>query len=141
MSKPTGIVGTAAVCLANTIGTVPANTSPLIVGGLIAGLAIGEASSGLILTCELLLMGVAATGLATQMARIDVRKASLAGAALILVGHGLAAASGRMEAVLLWRSIGGIGAGTVLAAVNATIAGSPNPPRLYGLALMVTPRK
>ena len=139
MNKRSNIVGTAAVCLANTIGTVPANTSPLIIGGLIAGLALGEASAGLVLTCELLLMGIAATALATQMTHIDKRRASLAGAALILLGHGFAAASEGLIALLMWRSIAGIGGGIVLAAVNATIAGAPNPLRLYGLVLMVTP--
>lgn len=132
-------MGIVAVCLANAIALTPANTSPLIVGGLIAGLALGEASSGLVLTCELLLMGLAAACLATQIIRIDARMASLAGATLMLVGHGFAAASSGLQELLVWRSIAGIGAGVVLAVVNATIAGAPNPARLYGLALTVAP--
>ncbi len=132
-------MGTVAVCLANAIALVTANTSPLIVAGLIAGLGLGMAGAGLVLSCELLLMGIAATILATRMPRVDARSASLAGATLLLIGHGLAAASSGIEAIILWRCIAGVGAGVVLAAVNATIAGAPNPARLYGLALMVAP--
>jgi predicted MFS family arabinose efflux permease len=132
-------VGTFAICLANAIALVTGNTSPLIVAGLIAGLGLGEAGAGLVLTCELLLMGIAATILATRMTRIDARSASLAGATLLLIGHGFAAVSSGLEIIILWRCIAGVGAGVVLAAVNATIAGSPNPARLYGLALMVAP--
>jgi predicted MFS family arabinose efflux permease len=84
-------------------------------------------------------MGIAATILATRMTRIDARSASLAGATLLLIGHGFAAVSSGLEIIILWRCIAGVGAGVVLAAVNATIAGSPNPARLYGLALMVAP--
>ncbi len=46
-------VGTFAICLANAIALVTGNTSPLIVAGLIAGLGLGEAGAGLVLTCEL----------------------------------------------------------------------------------------
>ena len=132
-------VATLAVCLANAIALVTGNTSPLIVAGLIAGLGLDVAGAGLVLTCELLLMGIAATVLATQMTRVDARSASLAGATLLLIGHGFAAASSGIETIILWRCIAGVGAGIVLAAVNATIAGAPNPARLYGLALMVAP--
>ena len=50
---------TGAVCLAYTIALVPGNTSPLIVGGLIAGLGLGVADTGMILSYELILMGLA----------------------------------------------------------------------------------
>ena len=129
----------AAVCLANSIAFVPSNTAPLIVAGLILGLGFNEADSGLVLTVELLLMGIAAMGLAAYMTRVKTRDASIAGAVLLLVGHSLAATAGSLEAILVWRGIAGFGAGIVLAAVNATIAGAPNPARLYGLALMVSP--
>ena len=111
----------------------------MIVAGLIAGLGFNEAQAGLVLTAELLLMGIAAAGLAPWMDRLNARSVSLVGAFLLLVGHGAAAGAGSMWAIVLWRSVAGLGAGTVLAAVNATIAGAPNPPRLYGLALMTSP--
>lgn len=139
MSKQITILSTVAVCLAYTIGLVPGNTSPLLVGGLIAGLGLGVADVGMILSIELILMGLAAIGLATRMSRIDARGACLAGAVILLFGHGLAAQAGSLTEVVAWRSTAGIGAGVVLAAVNATIAGSPNPTRLYGLALVVPP--
>lgn len=139
MLRSAVVLGTIAVCLANSIALIPGNTSPLVVGGLIAGLGLGVADAGLILSCELILMGIAATLLATQMARINTRTATLLGAVLVLTGHGFAAWAGTMEQVLVWRCIGGVGAGIVIAAVNATIAGAPNPHRLYGVALMVPP--
>ena len=139
MSKQITILGTVAVCLAYTVGLVPGNTSPLLVGGLIAGLGLGVADAGMILSIELILMGAAAIGLAARMSRIDARGACLAGAVILLFGHGLAAQAGSLTEVVVWRSTAGIGAGVVLAAVNATIAGSPNPTRLYGLALVVPP--
>ena len=125
------------MCLAYTIGLVPGNTSSLLVGGLIAGLGLGVADTGMILSIELILMGVTAIGLATRMSRIDARAACLAGAIILLFGHGFAAQAGNLTEVVVWCCIAGIGAGVVLAAVNATIAGAPNSPRLYGLALVV----
>ena len=128
-----------AVCLGYSIALIPGNTSPLIVGGLIAGLGLGVAESGMVLSCELILMGIAAAGLATRMAFINARSACLLGAVLLLFGHGLAATASSIEQVLIYRSLAGIGAGIVLASVNATIAGSPNSPRLYGLTMMAPP--
>ena len=139
MSKQITILGTVAVCLAYTIALVPGNLSPLLVGGLIAGLGLGVADTGLILSIELVLMGVAATGLATRISRTDARAACLTGAVILLAGHGVASLADSLAEVIAWRSIAGIGAGIVLAAVNATIAGAPNPPRLYGLALVAPP--
>lgn len=139
MPKQITMISTVAVCLAYTIALVPGNLSPLIVGGLIAGLGLGVADAGMILSIELLLMGITATGLATRISRIDARNACLAGAAILFLGHGFAATAGNLEEVIVWRSLAGVGAGVVLAAVNATIAGSSNPPRLYGLTLMAPP--
>ena len=124
-------------CLHNRL--VPGNLSPLLVGGLIAGLDLGVAKTGMILSIELILMGIAAICLATRMSHIDARVACLTGAVILLLGHGVASLADSLGEVIAWRSIAGIGAGTVLAAVNATIAGAPNPPRLYGLALVAPP--
>lgn len=139
MPKQETITRTGAVCLAYTIALVPGNTSPLIVGGLIAGLGLGVADTGMILSYELILMGLAAAGLATRMSHINARTASLTGAVILLLGHGFAATAETVGEVLVWRGFAGVGAGIVLAAVNATIAGSPNPPRLYGLTLIAPP--
>lgn len=128
-----------AVCLGYSIALIPGNTSPLIVGGLIAGLGLGVAETGMVLSCELILMGIAAAGLATRMEFVNARTACLVGAGLLLLGHGLAATASSIEQVLIYRSLAGIGAGVVLASVNATIAGSLNPPRLYGLTMMAPP--
>jgi predicted MFS family arabinose efflux permease len=130
---------TLAVCLGYSIALIPGNTSPLIVGGLIAGLGLGVAEAGLVLSCELIIMGITATGLAYRMTTIDARIACVTGAVFLLLGHGLATIAGDLEQVILFRSLAGIGAGTVLASVNATIAASPNPPRLYGMAMMAPP--
>ena len=132
-------ISTVAVCLAYTIALVPGNLSPLLVGGLIAGLDLGVAKTGMILSIELILMGIAAICLATRMSHIDARVACLTGAVILLLGHGVASLADSLGEVIAWRSIAGIGAGAVLAAVNATIAGAPNPPRLYGLALVAPP--
>jgi predicted MFS family arabinose efflux permease len=128
-----------AICLGYSIALIPGNTSPLIVGGLIAGLGLGLTETGMVLSCELILMGIAATALATRMASINSRSACFAGAGLLLVGHGLAATATSMEQILIYRSFAGVGAGIVLAAVNATIAGAANPTRLYGLTMMAPP--
>lgn len=131
--------GTLAVCLAYSIALVPGNTSPLIVGGLIGGLDLGIADAGLVLSCELILMGIAATFSAPWMANGNARTAAIAGAIVLLSGHALAAGASGFTEILAWRALAGTGAGIVLAAVNASIAGAPNPPRLYGLALMAPP--
>lgn len=138
---PTQIVklSVLAVCLAYSIALIPGNTSPLMVGGLIAGLGLGVAETGMVLSCELILMGIAAAVLATRMALINARSACIPGALLLLLGHALAATASSIEQVLVYRSLAGIGAGVVLASVNTTIAGSANPARLYGLTMMAPP--
>jgi predicted MFS family arabinose efflux permease len=132
-------LGVIAVCLGYSIALIPGNTSPLLVAGLIAGIGLGLSETGMVLSCELILMGIAATVLATRMVLINARSACLTGAGLLLIGHALAATATNIEQILIYRSLAGVGAGIVLAAVNATIAGAPNPARLYGLTMMAPP--
>lgn len=49
-------LSTLAVCLGYSIALIPGNTSPLIVGGLIAGLDLGVADSGMVFSFELILI-------------------------------------------------------------------------------------
>lgn len=128
-----------AICLAYSIALIPGNTSPLIISGLISGLGLGIADSGRVLSCELAVMGIVATLLAPRMPLLNARRVCLAGALLQLTGHVLAAASNHPDLLLLYRALAGAGGGTVIAAVNATIAGAPNATRLYGLTMMAPP--
>ncbi len=139
MSVKTNKLNVIAVCLGYAIALIPGNTSPLIVGGLIAGLGLGIAESGMVLSCELILMGIAAVVLASRMAFVKARSACLVGAGLLFMGHALATTAIDIGQVLIYRSLAGIGAGIVLASVNATIAGAANPTRLYGLTMMAPP--
>jgi MFS family permease len=128
-----------AACAANGLAFIIPNTSPFVIGALIEGFPMSEAQAGLVLTSELLAMGLAALVVAPFMRTLSQRALAVCGALLAAAANAIVVLQwvegiGALTAV---RILAGAGAGLVLAAANAAIAASVSPPRLYGVALMV----
>lgn len=127
-----------AACAAHGLSFLIPNTSPFVVGGLVTGWPMAEATAGLVLTLELLAMGAAALVVAPRMAVLSRRRLAMGGAAAMVIANALVillpvpAFSG----LLALRLLAGAGAGLVLASANAAIAASAGPTRLYGVAIM-----
>ncbi len=120
------------VAAAYSLATTPFNLAPLLVSAVITLLGASEQQAGKLMTLELLSMSVVAM-VATPLGQRARRPAVLIAAVLLLVlVHGLSAFSDSYTLLLSLRILAGIGAGTLLLAVNTTIAASADPVRLYG---------
>ena len=128
-----------ATCTANTLAFIIPNTSPFVIGGLIVGLSLNEASAGFILTTELLAMGIAALCVAPFMAILSRRWLAIGATILIAASNAFAVSdlAANITILIIVRVVAGVGAGMVLATANAAIAAASSPARLYGFALMV----
>ena len=110
---------------------------PLQIGALIESLNLNEAQVGTITTAELLALALTLFVLATKIASLDIRKLAMSGALLVIVGYSLSAIAGAYNLLVYCRICTGIGAGMVLAAGNAIVAGSLNPQRLFAIVLTI----
>jgi MFS family permease len=128
-----------AACAANGLAFIIPNTSPFVIGALIEGFPMSEARAGLVLTAELLAMGLAALAVAPFMRRLSQQKLAVSGALLAAAGNAIVVLgwADSYAALLAVRILAGAGTGLLLAAANAAIAASVSPSRLYGVALMI----
>jgi len=108
--------------------------SPLIIGGLIAGLDIGEVEAGGLITTELLVIGITGMAVAPLMVRIPHHVLGIAGALVLIIAQGLSSIAPDLSGLYLWRTLAGIAGGCLVATVNAAIARAASPTLLYGLA-------
>ena len=128
-----------AACAANGFAFIIPNTSPFVIGALIEGFPMSGAQAGLVLTAELLAMGLAALGVAPFMRALSQRTLAVFGALLAATANAIVVLRWveGFNALIAVRVAAGAGAGLLLAAANAAIAASASPPRLYGVALMI----
>lgn len=124
----------AGVCAAQLLAISVVILSPLVVGGLITGLEIGEVEAGALITVELLVMGGVSVLVAPLSVRVSYRIMALTGAVLLIAGHAGAALAVYLNELYPWRILAGTGCGLLAATVNAAIAQSRAPARLYGLS-------
>ncbi len=108
--------------------------SPLIIGGLIVGLSVGEVEAGSLVTIELLVIGISGMMLAPLMSRIPHHILAITGAVILMLGHLLSSQSTAISELYQWRVLAGLGGGCLVATVNAAIAQAKSPTLLYGLA-------
>ena len=123
------IIGT---CSAQICGIGTTILSPLIIGGLIVGLNIGEMEAGGLVTIELVMIAFTSLGLAPFMHRIPHHLLAIGGASLLLIANLFSAFQPSLEGLYLWRILAGAGTGCVIATFNAAIAGAASPVKLYG---------
>lgn len=125
-----------AACAGNACAYAVVNTTPLVIGALIASFAIDEAQAGALITVELLVVGVVALIVAPWLRGERKRRAALV-AALILAGSQLAAiACDSLPWMFLWLAGIGLGVGLLMSSINAIIASTDAAGRLFGLAFM-----
>ncbi len=125
------IVGT---CAAQIGAITTAILSPLIISGLIVGLAIGEIEAGGLITFELLVIGLGSMLLAPLMSKLRHHLVAICGAVILISAHYLSAESASLDELYLWRLLGGLGTACLVATANAAIAQARKSTLLYGLA-------
>jgi predicted MFS family arabinose efflux permease len=115
----------------SSIGMMPINLLPLLVGGWIEKLGASPSEAGAIGAAELGAMAIAAMMLSTRMHVLSRRRlAVLAGLGVLLAN--LASAYGtNLDLLLAVRLVAGLCEGALLAAFSATIAGARDPERLF----------
>ena len=123
------IIGT---CAAQAAAISAMILSPLVVGALIVGLHIGEMEAGSLITVEMLVVGITSMMCAPLMIRVPHHLLAIASTIVLIAGHGLSAQAADISELYLWRTVAGLGAGCLLATVNAAIAQARSPVRLYG---------
>ena len=125
-----------AACAVNSAALVGTSLTPLIIAGLIIGLNLNETGAGSLVTAEVTAMGITGLVVAPFLGGFPRRTIGLGAAALLLTAHIGAALSQDFQTLLFWRVLAGIGAGALVATVNAVIAAAHRPTRLYGIAMM-----
>lgn len=105
---------------------------PFMVGANMNDLGLDEAQAGLLSTLEFAGVFVTSVLLAPRMADIDRRKVALAGAAIVIAANLASALWGSYEALMVLRTIAGLGAGLALATGNATVANAEQPEKFAG---------
>lgn len=127
--------GAIAVCAGNACAYAIVNTSPLVLGALMAGLRLDAGAAGALMSAALMTMGLVALACAPLLTGARTRRAAFAGACVIAAGESAAALSTSPTWMFLWMLVIGIGAGVLIAAVNAIAAAMDDPQRLFGYAL------
>ncbi len=110
---------------------------PLQIGALIQSLDLNEAQAGTIATAELTALALSLFAIAPRISSLSKRRLALIGGIIVVLGHGLSATSDSYIALILYRALTGIGAGMVLAAGNAIVAGCQNPQRMFAIIFAV----
>ncbi|MFT7458872.1 MAG: putative MFS family arabinose efflux permease [Planctomycetota bacterium] len=124
------IIGTGAV----QIGAIATPLlSPLIIGGLIIGLNIGEIEAGSLITVELLVLGITSILIAPFMARIPHHLLAIAASLVLILSLVFSTQADGINELYLWRGIGGMASGCLIATANAAIAQARSPTLLYGV--------
>ncbi|HMM76069.1 MAG TPA: hypothetical protein PJ986_10195 [Gammaproteobacteria bacterium] len=125
-----------AICAGNAGAYAIVNTSPLTLGALKQGLGLDAAAAGALITAALSSMGLIAFAAAPFLIGARKRRAAVAAALVLTLAESAAALTDSGAWMTLWMLSIGLGAGLLLAAVNAIVAATANPDRLFGHALM-----
>ena len=128
----------AAIASAYALATIPINISPLIVGAIMVGFGIGEATAGAFTTVELVVMSATAFLLAPLGPRLATRRFFILAVALAIAAHGFTLLTNAPANYVPIRMVAGLAAGLLLLCLNTRVAHSTNPVRLYGIATLTT---
>lgn len=114
-----------------TIGMLPVNLLPILVGSWIKHLGASPAGAGAIGALELGAMALAAMLLSVRIHAISRRRIAVCAGLLVLSAHLASIQVTDLRWLLLLRGLAGLGEGALLGTVAATISGSRDPERLY----------
>ncbi|MGH8325875.1 MAG: MFS transporter [Steroidobacteraceae bacterium] len=106
---------------------------PLVVSQAIAGLGLNPRAAGLLATAEMAAGGVATFLASFVVHRLDRRRIALLGLILIVAGSGISEEASHFAVMAFGRVVTGVGEGTLIAAVIASMAGTRLPERNFGL--------
>lgn len=96
------------------------------------GLSLSERDAGLVLTIELLALGLAAIAIAPVLPRLSARRIALAGAALTLLAQSASIFSPSWASLVALRATAGTGEGVLWAvSLSVVAARSSNPDKIY----------
>jgi predicted MFS family arabinose efflux permease len=117
---------------AQLMGGMVAQMAPFVVSALMRGLSLSERDAGLILTIELLALGLAAIAIAPVLPRISARRVALVGAAVTVIAQSASIFSTSWTSLIALRAIAGVGEGALWAVSLSVVASrSGDPDRLY----------
>ena len=128
-AQPTVVL--AATMAAFGVAITSTNALPMIVGSLVDGLSLSEASAGLLGSVELASIAITCIGLAPRMAQLSRARLALGGAVIAALAHFVSASLDNPWLIGSIRMLAGVGEGAALAAANATVAGAVDPDRFY----------
>lgn len=127
----------AAACAAFAAAQLMQIVTPLIIGALMDGLSLDEATVGLFLSGEFLVAAITGFAFAPMLGHLPRRRLTIIGAVLFTIGNGASMFTGTLMALIPCRFVAGIGGGILLATTSSIIAAARVPVRLYGQALAV----
>jgi predicted MFS family arabinose efflux permease len=118
---------------AQVIGGLVTQVSPLMISGLMAGLALSERDAGLVASVELLALAATAIAVVPVLQRITYRRVCLAAVLLAAFAQCGSILSATLAEVTLMRALAGIGAGALYAvSLSVVAARCVNPDKIYG---------
>jgi MFS family permease len=106
---------------------------PLVVSQAIAGLRVTPQAAGVLATAEMAAAGAATLLVSFVVHRFDRRRIALFGLILIVAGSLISEGMGHFAVIVLGRAVTGVGEGSLVAAVIASMAGTSLPERNFGL--------
>ena len=122
-----------AVIAAQLIGGLITQLSPLVVGGVIAGLALSARQAGYVAFAEFLVLAVTAILVAPVLHRFPYRRICFFAACLAITANLVSVQMTALTAMLIVRCLAGVGEGMVYAISLAAVAShSRNPDKVYG---------
>lgn len=130
---------TAALSLSGCVPLLPLLVLPVMVGGFVDHLGLGEDQAGWLASAGFLGAALAALLLAFRMHRLDLRRLALLGLLLMAVTDGLSAFAGQWDWKVLasLRLLSGLGSGMAYGAVMGSFACWREPDRAYGFFMAV----
>lgn len=133
---PRGLLWSAVA--ATTVALLGFNALPLLVGSVIDGLHLDPGRAGLLGSVEIGAMAAASLLLAPRVGTLSRRGVALGSTAAIALAHLACVAASDFGLLVVLRLTAGLGEGALYATVNAAIAASRDPDRLYAQVTVVS---
>ncbi|MFJ8737777.1 MFS transporter [Embleya sp. NPDC127516] len=133
-SRPGAAV--AAISVLASAGYLMANLLPIFLDAVRTGLGLSGTAAGAIGTAVLLASALAGAGITRAAGRAGRERPARAGLLLMVGGFTLAALTGSTWLAVTGAIVGGAGSGMALTVATAAMAGTADPARTSGLALL-----
>lgn len=131
-------IRTVTICLAYALAAITFNIAPFMIGAFMDGMALSEASAGVLVTAEMLAMASTGFLLGPWLSSFPRKKILLAGLTILLGANFISLSTGNFTHLVFLRLVSGCGAGLFFVYANTSIARSSNPVRWYGISTVVT---